>query len=262
MKTHKVSSTAQVILKDKGLGRSIPVPVKELARNEWVDVQILTTASQFDGRLELCAGKPSIFINDHGRGIEYPRVRFTLAHEFGHFFLHRRWLSSRVAFHDRELLVGDNLATVEHEANAFAAECLLPERFVQNFLSGTYISLVRVQDLAERAQASLKATAIRIANITPSRCCFFLEAGGSIQWAAPSDDWKYTRFPWVYWKGKLPSQSHANREYGTFAEREVSLQAWCPNSRGREEPLFESALETGYGRLLLVVDGSTESFLS
>lgn len=261
MTRNKASQIAQAILSEKGLERRLPVPVTDLAQNERVTIKLLTTERRFEGRLELCAGKPTIFVNDHGRGSEFPRTRFTLAHELGHFFLHRRWLSRGATFHDAEILSGDNLREVEREANDFAAECLLPERLVERFLNGRLLGLERIQGLAEQAQASIVATAIRVARITASRCCFFFEQDGVIQWVAPSDDWREARFVWSGWKGSMPEASHAQGNSETFEEREVPLQVWCPNAPSREEPLFESALQTSYGRLVLVFDGAAESLI-
>jgi hypothetical protein len=53
--------------------------------------------------------------------------RFTLAHELGHFLLH----PGRVYFRDRELSApGDHREYVEIEADAFAAEFLMPRSFL------------------------------------------------------------------------------------------------------------------------------------
>ena len=263
MKTmSRLRAVVHDILSDKGQGKKLPTSLTDLALNERLVIKPITTGRRFEGRLELCAGKPTIFINDHGRGLEYPRARFTLAHELGHFFLHRRWLHAGRAFHDAELLVGDELREVEREANAFAAECLLPEQLVERFLSGRLLSLERVQQLADDAKASLKATAIRVAKLSRTRCCFYLEQDGLISWAAPSDDWREARHVWSGWKGKCPQGSAVGCEAGGFEEREVPLQVWCPNARMREEPLFESALQTSHGRLILVFDGAGDDFLS
>lgn len=263
MKTmSRLRTVAQDILSEKGQGRTLPTSLTDLAHNERLVIKPITTNRRFEGRLELCAGKPTIFVNDHGRGLEYPRARFTLAHELGHFFLHRRWLHAGAAFHDAELMVGEDLREVEREANTFAAECLLPERLVERFLSGRLLSLERVQQLANDAKASLKATAIRLAALTPSRCCFYLEQDGLIRWAAPSDDWREAKYVWSGWKGKLPQGSSVGSDTRTFGEREVPLQVWCPNARMRDEPLFESAVQTSHGRLILVFDGTTDGFLS
>ncbi len=252
---------AEAILLSKGQGGRLPVSLSALTDDEWVDIQPLTTHRRFEGRLELCGGKPTIFVNDHGRGLDYPRARFTLAHELGHFFLHRRWLTAGAAFHDQDLLQSEDLRAVEREANAFAAGCLLPDRQVAQFLRGKVLSLDRVQELADVAVASLKATAIRVASLTPSRCCFFLEQGGIIHWSAASDDWRLGKYPYAGWKGKLPGNSHVAKDPGTFSERAIPIQAWCPNARAREEPLFESALQTSYGRLILVIDAADDSVL-
>jgi hypothetical protein len=53
--------------------------------------------------------------------------RFTLAHEIGHFILH----PGRIYFRDRELSApGNHREYFEIEADAFAAEFLMPRRFI------------------------------------------------------------------------------------------------------------------------------------
>lgn len=261
MTTNSVVKIARTILSDKGLGSQFPVDVPVLAKGERVEIREINTSRRFDGRLELCEGTPTIFINTRGQGMDRPRVRFTLAHELGHFFLHRRLLTPGRAFHDEDVLAEGDLAFVEREANSFAAECLLPQGLVDRFLDGAILSLGSVERLARQAQASLQATAIRVASRTSSRCCFFFESAGAIQWMAPSDDWKEARMPWSRWRGSLPEMSHSAVDRGSFEEREVAYSCWSPNSRGRSEPLFESALEVGGGRLVFVVDGSAEGYL-
>ena len=59
-----------------------------------------------------------------------PRRRFTAAHEFGHFSLHRGRMGGRVCIGDTPALireVGDDEGSgMEREANRFAAELLMP----------------------------------------------------------------------------------------------------------------------------------------
>ena len=105
-----------------------------------------------------------------------PSVRqyFTLAHEFGHYVLHKDWLISHPSdgFIDRSINF-DNLSALmrpdspplspeevirEKEANNFAAEILMPSDKVEEFWKLT-------EDIAECAnafQVSVSAMAIRL----------------------------------------------------------------------------------------------------
>jgi len=250
----RVSSVASTVLQEKGQGGSLPVSILALAVNEYLELEGLSSKAQFDGRLELCCGKPTIYINVRGRDLEDPRVRFTLGHELGHFFLHRRWLRRGIAFHDADVFQKDEVIQIEREANLFASECLLPEVPVRRILGSKMLSLSLVQQVASSANASIRATAIRLAHLTTCRCCFFWEEEGKIVWSAPSDDWRQGKFPFVAWKGRLPANSQAAAAGDGFAEREVPLKVWHPNAWEREAPLYESALKTTSGRLIFVVD--------
>ncbi len=254
----KIMDIAQEILRDKGQGHSLPTSLNALLDGETLELVPISTPQQFDGRLELCCNRPTIFINLIRGGWNHPRVRFTLGHELGHFFLHRRLLRKGHIFHDDKILFGPDLKDVEQEANAFASECLLPSPLVTRRLGSRLLNLAFVQDIAAESLASLQATAIKIASLTSNRCCFFWEEEGAIQWTAPSDDWIYSRHRWSAWRGALPTMSEASSTPDSFDERKVDFQAWCPNSNQREDPLFESAHATSFGRLILVFDPGTE----
>ena len=61
-----------------------------------------------------------------------PRRRFTAAHELGHAVLHRDRMGRYRADTDKTLLEGgDATDELEREANAFAAELLMPEEVVR-----------------------------------------------------------------------------------------------------------------------------------
>lgn len=249
-----INEIAQTIVHDKDQGRRFPTDLLRLKQDEDLELVTLDSSRAFDGRFELFRGKPTIFLNLYRRGLDDPRVRFTLGHELGHFFLHRNLLRRGGAFHDEKIVFGEHLKTVEREANTFSAECILPKRLVRDRLDGRVLDIRLVDRIATEAKASLQATAIRLASATADRLCFFWEEDGAIQWPAPSDDWKHSMYRWSGWKGAIPPKSAAATSADSFEEREVNFQVWCPNSPERAEPLYESALRTTYGRLILVVD--------
>ena len=82
------------------------------------------------------------------------RRRFTLAHEFGHYILHRNRINNK---HEDYILLRDNEYTpMEREANEFAAELLMPENKFRNCVNE---GITKIKDLAQEFQVS--ATAIR-----------------------------------------------------------------------------------------------------
>jgi Zn-dependent peptidase ImmA (M78 family) len=106
------------------------------------------------------------------------RRRFTIAHELGHFILHRKnSASSEQLFIDRDFLVkyrSSNKYTPadyeqEQQANAFAAALLMPEEFVYAELAKIdYDDLSEIElinALAEVFEVSPTAMTYRLANL-------------------------------------------------------------------------------------------------
>jgi hypothetical protein len=105
-----------------------------------------------DAALEPLGDARAIVLNGGGGGER--RRRFTIAHEIGHFVLHPGRCRP-----ERGGLVNEAMRAEEREADAFAAELLMPEHLVRQ--------AVREQGadpivLAERFQVSVKAMQVRL----------------------------------------------------------------------------------------------------
>lgn len=84
------------------------------------------------------------------------RQRFTLAHEFGHFILHK---NEDMVFEDEVLFRDENLTAIEYAANRFAAELLMPQDlFVGSIKKGE----TSLEDLAEKFEVSTLAVKNRV----------------------------------------------------------------------------------------------------
>ncbi|MCB9833576.1 MAG: ImmA/IrrE family metallo-endopeptidase [Planctomycetes bacterium] len=258
----KATRAATTILSDKGQGDRFPTDLDALLARESVVVEFFTTSRRFEGCTKLVANRPAIFVNDRSRGRSDGRVRFTFAHEIGHFFLHRKLLRQGREFADKSIdESGERGDALEREANAFASEVLLPTKLIRQFLSRSIISLESIKKLSTTAQTSLQATSIRVARESSSRFCVFFERDGQILWSAPSDDWRHAKLPWSKWHGQeLPAASNLRKEGGDVVEREVPRRVWHPNDRDDGAVAFEAALETPFGRLMLVIDGASDYF--
>ena len=256
MKRMAPTKIAETVLHDLEQGHTLPTDLLALvADTPNLELEHFTTTDRFDGRLELRRNTPTIFLNLHERDLQHPRVRFTLAHELGHFFLHRQHLRRGHAFHDSALTHGEELPAVEREANEFASGLLLPESLVKRFLDGTSLSLEIVVDLAGLANTSYEATAIRLSNVCWSRFCFFWERDGKIQWTSPSHAWVHARHPWRSWKSKpVPNGSAARERTGDVDSRTVCRSVWQPTARPDDTPFLESAVHTPFGRLIMVTE--------
>lgn len=144
-----------------------PVPVEEIARQ--LGAQI--TYEAFEGEVSgmLYRDGPNAVIGVNSRHAT-TRQRFTVAHECGHLVMHR----GQPMFIDRFVRVNwrnGESSREEREANAFAAELLMPRRLMQSeidraiakFQHGTPQQIVA--ELARRFRVSTEAMTYRLTNL-------------------------------------------------------------------------------------------------
>lgn len=249
----KIRDIATDILNDKRQGITLPTDLEALLVGEYVELEYFDSAVDFDGRTELCRGKPAIYVNGRYRDRADGRTRFTLAHEIGHLYLHGSMLRMGMVFVD-DRIDPDHLVDndYEAEANAFASEVLFPVGPLAEYRRQV-LSLSVAVKLADRAGASLQAAAILLATISRDRCCFFLEQDGQVRWCAPTEDWRRLGLPCKKFVGHaLPGHSWSAKHVGHFEEQTIALSAWAPALRFRDATLYESALQTPFGRLVLL----------
>ncbi|WP_234744866.1 ImmA/IrrE family metallo-endopeptidase [Burkholderia sp. WTPI3] len=97
------------------------------------------------------------------------RKRFTIAHELGHFILHR---DRQMSFQCDKASVysgQDTLAVIEREADDFASNLLLPGDVLRDAMAGQTINLHLLSQLASRFQVSFEALCIRFIKYTDLR---------------------------------------------------------------------------------------------
>lgn len=185
---------------------------------------------------------------------QYPaRTRFSIAHELGHFELHRHadalWSCGS----------GDMSATggaaaspsgpahrhsktkemIECEANEFAAELLMPEAFIQPELAKEPPSLARIKDLAARYQASLSAMSTRFVELTEEACAVVFTRAGFITHSFKSPLFERQR----YWIPQGPLSAYSRAYEASFGKTlspgmlPVEADAWFqvpPYLRGQK----------------------------
>jgi Zn-dependent peptidase ImmA (M78 family) len=144
--------------------RRPPVSVEEIAESLGLEVRYAPFDGDLSGALVRRKGETYIGVNssDHPN-----RQRFTIAHELGHFVLHRG-----ISIHvDKDFMVnrdGDSSQGVdpdEMEANRFAAELLMPTRFIVGDVERLRrVSQSALESLARRYRVSPHAMSIRLGN--------------------------------------------------------------------------------------------------
>lgn len=116
-----------------------PVPVWEIARRKGAQIAVDSLEGDLSGFLFRKEGQTVIGVNTH-----HPTVRqnFTVAHELAHLLLHdqdHEQLHVDRAFPTVRLRSDESSRGVddyEKEANLFAAELLMPARFIEQDLAG------------------------------------------------------------------------------------------------------------------------------
>lgn len=254
MSERMARDAAAVVLRDKSQGAVLPTNLDALLQDERVEVEFFDSPREFDGRIELVDGVPAIFVNLRGGGRDDGRTRFTHAHEIAHFYLHLGLLRRGAFFDDRNItLQGDQQSETERDANHFASELLLPGSVIDRELRGRILSLTMIRDLADRARASLQATAIRLVGTTADRCCAVLVKDGVVRWCAASDDWRQQGLPVQKLVDRaLPAGAVSTRRADDFEDEKVLLSQWAPQLGFRDVELYESSLMTPFGRLLFL----------
>jgi hypothetical protein len=146
------------------------------------------------------------------------RKRFTLAHEIGHFVLHRQNRQGR--FDTGHQLAIWNEANEEAEANVFASELLMPDYLFTPRLKRQSPSFRNLDGLAEEFQASRLSTALQYVHYCHEQVAIVFSRNGAVVWSKASK-----QFPWRIRHGQLSKDSGAG-----------ALAAGNPNETGRMAP--------------------------
>jgi len=125
------------LLNEKAIPFDAPINVDAIASRYGIKV-ISTPLQGKVGEITFNSDGSSVIKMDPFENSYEPRRRFTLAHELGHFFLHR---VPNYAYEDTKETMLDRKNTYwdgkEGEANSFAAQLLMPEKLIERY--GTQI---------------------------------------------------------------------------------------------------------------------------
>lgn len=146
-----------------------------------------------EARLVIAKGRGVITISSSIQDLR--RKRFSIAHELGHFELHRtrRGLSLCLSEDIREGVSRTTGQDLEQEANEFASALLLPYRFFAPLCKNQEPSLDYVAHLANDFSTSLTATALRYLNFCEEPVAIVYSHDNRIQWFQGSKDFETIR---------------------------------------------------------------------
>lgn len=183
-------AAAKKILEYYGISHPNEIDVIAMAagKNAFVDEQEM---KGFEGRIIWTKNNSIITVNSN---IKYkPKKRFVIAHELGHFELHK---NARMFSCDKySFLDWHSKGSQESEANIFAAELLMPETMFKEYSKGKMISLELISKLAETFETSITSTAFRYADIGNHPIAIVFCVDGIVKWKKINEEFTYQYIP-------------------------------------------------------------------
>lgn len=112
------------------------------------------------------------------------RRRFDIAHELGHFEMHRTSESLALCTNDDLIAWSEKQSSIrlEREANEFAAALLLPQKLFEPLCSHYDPSIEGISVLSEQFDVSLTATALRYIDFSKEPCAVVFSQEGYVRW--------------------------------------------------------------------------------
>ena len=186
------------------------------------------------------------------------RISFTLAHEFGHYMLHRNQVSNdglECKSGDMQRF-GDDPKDIEKQANSFASCLLMPADDYRKQLHEEPISLDLLGHCAKRYGVSLQAAILRWLDFTPKRAILVVSIDGMISWAKSSTSaFKtgkvYRTRSKIY---ELPKESlavHHSRDYQSRDGVRYPKNVWFPDEEVTEITIYSEEYDQTITLLLL-----------
>jgi Zn-dependent peptidase ImmA (M78 family) len=180
------------------------------------------------------------------------RERFSIAHELGHWDLHRGQ-----SFKCRVDDVSDNLATnrsKEREADTYAAHLLMPSGLFNPIIAslGTP-GFTELQSVASQFETSLLATALRLVNVNKLPAIVACYSADKCRWHLRARD-----IPQRWWlRDRLDDDSFAYELLTEGRSRKSPgkqpAETWFENDDAEEYEMLEHCISTANGEVLVLL---------
>ncbi|NGM62691.1 ImmA/IrrE family metallo-endopeptidase [Sphingobacterium sp. SGG-5] len=146
----------------------LPVEIENIVKVLKIDLVYYTFEEEISGVLVLNGSHSTIGVNQGHSGV---RKRFTIAHELGHYILHKdqgSMFMDKVLYRKNSDDYNVKDEKLEREANYFAANLLMPEKAVRKLFAKSkndFYDDSNIQDLAEKFEVSNSAMTYRLVNL-------------------------------------------------------------------------------------------------
>ncbi len=210
-------------------------------------------ANSYEGALLRIKGVPRGYVVLSRKIRENTRMRFTLAHEIGHYILPNQQELSQPCGKAEIESWDELLNKPELDANQFAAEVLMPRSVVLPYLRESP-RLTHIEQIARACDTSLTASAFRLVDLSSFRVAMVWSQDGRVRWYRASSE--FVR--WVR-KGHLNRDSFAfdlfDGRIAPSSYESVPASAWLFDKGLRSEAriLEHSIPLPGYGAVLTLL---------
>jgi hypothetical protein len=242
------------------LYRAPAVLLKELGISEPGEISIEAIAQYCGATIvyEVLEGSAARIIGNGDRAIitvdsqaNRPRQRFSAAHELGHW----AWDRGKVGFACTELMFAKEWTATnpEQRANEYASDLLLPEFLFVPRATGRDVTFATVEDLADRFETSMTATAIRLVRRGSFPAMVILSELGERKWFVRGPE-----VPSVLWPRPQPRRDTI--AYDLFAGTTISKRpleiyadAWIDHPSARNHSIVEDSVKVGRAQVLTLL---------
>ncbi len=186
---NKVISAVQKLYNECGITEPLELPIETIISSK----NILIKEEQIDGAEgRILMNQDSGIITLNSNINYYLKKRFILAHELGHFELHR---NLKKGFTDNDETLNHSsqqyFSQEEIEANEFAAEFLMPSQLFKKECKGKVFNHKVIEHLASKFQVSKTASILKFV-INGNHPVFVVCCqDNKMKWFKKSVDWRY-----------------------------------------------------------------------
>ena len=166
--SNRIEDLANGILSHLGISK-IPIPIKMIAKKQGLQLKPYKFEGEVSGMLLIKNNIATIGYNPLESDV---RQRFTIAHELGHYLLHKSqgelFVDKKFKAHYRDKTSATGEIKTEMQANAFAATILMPEKMIKEELAKSdydFTDESQFEKLANKFNVSTLAMTYRLANL-------------------------------------------------------------------------------------------------
>jgi hypothetical protein len=241
----------------------LPVDPFAIAKQEGIELAPGQYGEGFDARIKYVRSEEAfiLFYREAQYGPTEGRVRFTLGHELGHYY---------IPHHRAHLLHGESHNSVtdfrsrnpfEEQADEFSSALLMPHELYAAKLREWRLENCNLRDfcrLAERAfHTSLTSTVRRYVEFDWEECSMVVSENGAVKWAKHSASMKALHMGWIEFGMPVPANTPTSKlwakiETGPILDREeghVDADLWFEKPWRRR--VWEETMPLGYTGLVL-----------